>query len=98
MCMQKYTRQQVVAWAHIGNGRCDVIADEVKQFLLRAKPELVEFYAIPLKESCGCVPMSTEQVCKLIQDVLGVSYREDGNMVKLVRAVEAMCMNNEGGR
>lgn len=46
---------KIIAWLHefpIGKsctaGRCDVIHDDVKEFLLACKPEQVEHYTIPL--------------------------------------------------
>jgi hypothetical protein len=74
-----------VAWLHSEDGRYDVLHDEVKALWLKARPKQVEHYTIPLYVQ---KQLNTEEACALIADTLGSSAMHDGNLLKLLRAVE----------
>lgn len=77
-----------VAWLHDQPGRYDVVHDEAKAFWLKAWPKQVEHYTIPLYRHAERQPLSTDAACALLKDTLGIDPRLDGNMLKMLRAVE----------
>ena len=74
-----------VAWLHDEEGRYDVVHDEAKALWLQARPRQVERYTIPLYLH---KPLSTDAACALIAETIGRSAMRDGNLLKLLRAVE----------
>ncbi len=80
--------QKPVAWPHDQPGRYDVVHEEVKAFLLKAWPKQVEHYTIPLYRHVERQPLSTDAACALLKDTLGIDPMLDGNMLKMLRAVE----------
>lgn len=77
-----------VAWLHDQPGRYDVAHDMAKALWLKACPKQVEHYTIPLYLHEHREPLSTEAACALLKNVLGIDPLLDGNMLKLLRAVE----------
>ena len=77
-----------VAWLHDQPERYDVVHDEAKALWLRALPKQVEHYTIPLYRHSERQPLSTEDACALLKDALGIDPLLDGNMLKMLRAVE----------
>ena len=77
-----------VAWLHDQPGRYDVVHDEAKAFWLKAWPKQVEHYTIPLYRHVERQPLSTDAACALLKDALGIDPRLDGNILKMLRAVE----------
>ena len=77
-----------VAWLHDGDGRYDVVHDEAKALWLKAWPKQVEHYTIPLYRHEHREPLSTDAACALLKDALGIDPMLDGNMLKMLRAVE----------
>ena len=76
------------AWLHDAAGRYDVIHDEAKVLWLKAHPWQVKHYTIPLYRHDRRMPLSTEDARALLKDVLGIDPLLDGNMLKMLRAVE----------
>ena len=77
-----------VAWLHDQPERYDVVHDEAKALWLKAHPKQVEHYTIPLYRHAERQPLSTEAACSLLKDALGIDPMLDGNMLKMLRAVE----------
>jgi hypothetical protein len=77
-----------VAWLHDQPERYDVVHDEAKALWLKAWPKQVEHYTIPLYRHAERQPLSTEHACALLKDALGIDPILDGNMLKMLRAVE----------
>jgi len=77
-----------VAWLHEHPERCDVVHDEARALWLRARPKQVEHYTIPLYRHKRRKPLTTEAARELIMSVLGVDPFFDGNMLKMLRAIE----------
>jgi hypothetical protein len=65
-----------------------VVHDEAKALWLKAWPKQVEHYTIPLYRHAERQPLSTEHACALLKDALGIDPILDGNMLKMLRAVE----------
>jgi hypothetical protein len=77
-----------VAWLHDQPERYDVVHDEARALWLKAWPKQVEHYTIPLYRHAERQPLSTEAACALLKDALGIDPMLDGNMLKMLRAVE----------
>ena len=77
-----------VAWLHDLPERYDVLHDEARALWLKAWPKQVEHYTIPLYRHEQREPLSTEAACALLKDALGIDPLLDGNMLKMLRAVE----------
>lgn len=77
-----------VAWLHDDSERVDVVHDEAKTLWLHVRPKQVEHYTIPLYLREHKQQLSTDEACTLIKNTLGASAVEDGNLLKLLRAVE----------
>jgi len=77
-----------VAWLHDQPERYDVVHDEARALWLKAWPKQVEHYTIPLYRHAERQPLSTDAACALLKDTLGIDPRLDGNMLKMLRAVE----------
>lgn len=77
-----------VAWLHDQEGRYDVVHDEAKQLWLKAWPKQVEHYTIPLYRHAERQPLSTDAACALLKDASGIDPILDGNVLKILRAVE----------
>jgi len=85
-----YDQNYPVAWLHDQSGPCgqySVIHDEVKALWLKAKPQQVEHYTIPLYLRADNKPLSMEASSALLKS-LGYDPMLDGNMLKILRAVE----------
>lgn len=76
-----------VAWLHNECGRYDVVHDEAKALWLKVSPMQVEHYTIPLYGHENREPISTDAACSLLKSLFGATP-PDGNMLKLIRAVE----------
>ena len=77
-----------VAWMHDQPERYDVVHNEAKALWLKAWPKQVEHYTIPLYRHERREPLSTDAACALLKDALGIDPLLDGNMLKMLRAVE----------
>ena len=77
-----------VAWLHDQPERYDVVHDEARALWLKAWPKQVEHYTIPLYRHAERQPLSTEAACALLKDAIGIDPILDGNMLKMLRAVE----------
>ena len=76
------------AWMHDQPGRFEAIHAEAKELWLKAWPKQVEHYTIPLYRHAERQPLSTDEACALLKNVLGIDPMLDGNMLKMLRAVE----------
>lgn len=76
------------AWMHDQPDRFDVIHAEAKALWLKAWPKQVEHYTIPLYRHQERQPLSTDDACALLRNVLGIDPVLDGNMLKMLRMVE----------
>lgn len=76
------------AWMHDQPDRFDVIHAEAKALWLKAWPKQVEHYTIPLYRHQERQPLSTDDACALLRNVLGIDPMLDGNMLKMLRMVE----------
>lgn len=76
-----------VAWLYDQPDRYEVIHDEAKSLWLKVRQQQVERYTIPLYLHPDRKPLSTEEACELLKS-LGVDPMLDGNMLKILRAVE----------
>lgn len=76
------------AWMHDQPERYDVVHDKAKALWLEAWPKQVEHYTIPLYRHAARQPLSTEDARALLKDALGIDPIFDGNMLKMLRAVE----------
>jgi len=65
-----------------------VVHDAARALWLKARPQQVEHYTIPLYRQETREPLSTEAACALLKAVLGIDPLLDGNMLKMLRAVE----------
>lgn len=81
-------KPEVIAWFHDQEGRYDVIHNEVKELWLKSVPKQVEHYTIPLYLWLEREPLSTDEACALLRDVLGIDPLLDGNMLKMLRTIE----------
>ena len=77
-----------VAWLHDLPDRYHVLHDEARALWLKACPKQVEHYTIPLYRHEQREPLSTEAACALLKDALGIDPLLDGNLLKMLRAVE----------
>ena len=77
-----------VAWLHDHPGRFEVIHDDVKDLWLRIRPEQVKNYTIPLYRHAYRQPLSTDDACTLLKNALGIDPMFDGNLLKMLRAIE----------
>ena len=77
-----------VAWMHDQPERYDVVHNEAKALWLKAWPKQVEHYTIPLYRHERREPLSTDAACALLKDALGIDPLLDGNMLKMLRAVD----------
>jgi hypothetical protein len=55
---------------------------------MKAWPKQVEHYTIPLYRHERREPLTTEAACTLLKDTIGIDPLLDGNMLKMLRAVE----------
>lgn len=77
-----------VAWMHDNPEQYDVVHDEAKALWMKARPKQVEHYTIPLYRHADREPLSTEEACALLKDAFGIDPNLDGNLLKMLRAVE----------
>lgn len=77
-----------VAWMHEHPERYDVVHGEARSLWLQVHPKQVEHYTIPLYRHKRRKPMSTDAACELIRATLGADAMLDGNLLKMLRAVE----------
>jgi len=75
------------AWMHDEPNRFEVIHDASKELWMKAFPKQVEHYTVPLFRHAERQPLSTESACALLKSV-GADPILDGNMLKILRAVE----------
>lgn len=80
--------KEAIAWLHDDPDRYDVIHTEAKKVWLKAFPKQVEHYTIPLYYHKDRQALSTDEACALVRKVIGIDPISDGNLLKLVRAVE----------
>jgi len=73
---------------HDQPGRFEAIHAEAKELWLKAWPKQVEHYTIPLYRHAERQPLSTDEACALLKNVLGIDPMLDGNMLKMLRMVE----------
>lgn len=67
------------AWMHDQSDRFDVIHAEAKALWLKAWPKQVEHYTIPLYRHQERQPLSTDDACALLRNVLGIDPVLDDN-------------------
>lgn len=77
-----------VAWLHDHPERYDVVHDKARALWMKAWPKQVEHYTIPLYRHERREPLTTEAACTLLKDTIGIDPLLDGNMLKMLRAVE----------
>lgn len=82
-------KREIVAYMHDGDGRVDCIHSQVRDLWLKAWPKQVERYTIPLVRLPQRKPMTTERAKELMRETLGVENISEGNLIKLLRAIEA---------
>ena len=83
------TPYEIVAYMHDGEGRVDCIHSQVRDLWKKVSPERVARFTIPLIRLPQRKPMLTDRAKELMRETLGVENISDGNLIKLLRAIEA---------